>query len=562
MGGTERRDDLLDHVVHVPPADDAFLDEPGRVPLAHRGLRHDALRLERLGVRRLVLLLVAEPTVADHVDHEVVPELLAVREREADRAESRLGVVGVHVDDRDVEPLREVAGVAGRAALGGIGREPDLVVRDQVQGPPRRVSVEALEVERLRHHPLPGEGGVAVDQDGQRDGRIMEAGAARAIGLLRPGPPLHHRVDRLEVTRVRRDRHLDLAPGRDAGAGRGQVVLHVAAAALGVDHQGVVGALALELAQHGLVRTPDRVDERVQPAAVGHPDHDLVRAARRGQLDRLVEHRHEHVEAFQRELLLPQERPPEVVLEAFHLAEAAQERDPLLRCRREAEAPRLDRLSQPDPLGVVRDVLDLVRARAHVDVAEAWQRLEQGLAGYREAEQARGDPRLQLGRQRGMQPGLVERRVAQRLGAEWIEPGGEVSVHPVGLDERHRGGDPREQLLVGGAVGRRSRRRLGGGRRRCACRGRRRRGRGRRDGGSGLGHGALVRRHRDVPRGCGRGAVPVPLEDPAPLVRHARRAVEVVLVELGDVRGVQARRLGRCHRRRVVAAAAAAEAAR
>src|SRR3712207_6913290 len=46
---------------------------------------------------------------------------------------SRLGVVRVHVNDRDVEPLREVARVARGAALDRIGREPDLVVRDHVR---------------------------------------------------------------------------------------------------------------------------------------------------------------------------------------------------------------------------------------------------------------------------------------------------------------------------------------------------------------------------------------------------------------------------------------------
>ena len=55
-------------------------------------------------------------------------------------ADRRLGIVGVDVDDRDVEALREVARVARRAALGGIGREADLVVRDQVQRAAGRVA--------------------------------------------------------------------------------------------------------------------------------------------------------------------------------------------------------------------------------------------------------------------------------------------------------------------------------------------------------------------------------------------------------------------------------------
>ena len=43
--------------------------------------------------------------------------IAAVREREPDRGDRRLGVVGVDVDDRDVEALRQVARVARRAAV-------------------------------------------------------------------------------------------------------------------------------------------------------------------------------------------------------------------------------------------------------------------------------------------------------------------------------------------------------------------------------------------------------------------------------------------------------------
>ena len=162
----------------------------------------------------------AEAAVADEVDHEVVAELGAVGEREPDGAQGGLGVVGVDVDDRDVEALREVARVPGRAALGRVGREADLVVRDQVERAAGRVALEALQVERLRDDPLAGEGGVAVDQHRQRDRRVVQPGAARAVGLLGARPALDDGVDRLEVARVRRDRDLDLAGSRHAACPR------------------------------------------------------------------------------------------------------------------------------------------------------------------------------------------------------------------------------------------------------------------------------------------------------------------------------------------------------
>ena len=72
-------------------------------------MRLDRLDDERLRVRRLVLLVVAEAAVADQVDDHVVSEALPVGEREADRRDRRLGIVGVDVDDGNVETFREVA---------------------------------------------------------------------------------------------------------------------------------------------------------------------------------------------------------------------------------------------------------------------------------------------------------------------------------------------------------------------------------------------------------------------------------------------------------------------
>ena len=173
--------------------EDALVDELGRVELADGRLRGDLRDHQRLRVRGLVLLVVAEAAVADEVDDDVVAELLPVGEREPDRRDRRLRVVRVHVDDRDVEPLREVARVARRAALVRVGREADLVVRDQVERAAGRVAVEAGEVERLGDDALARERRVAVDQDRQRDGGVVDAGAARAVGLLGARPALDDR---------------------------------------------------------------------------------------------------------------------------------------------------------------------------------------------------------------------------------------------------------------------------------------------------------------------------------------------------------------------------------
>ena len=166
-----------------PAIDDALLGELGRVELPNRGVRFDALGHERLRVRRLVLLVVAVAPVADEVDDDVVSEARAKRHREPDRRDRRLRVVGVHVEDRRVEPLGEIARVARRAPLLRVGRETDLVVRDDVQRAARVIPGKRLQVERLGDHSLAREGRIAVYENCQGGGRIVPGIGCRVIGL-------------------------------------------------------------------------------------------------------------------------------------------------------------------------------------------------------------------------------------------------------------------------------------------------------------------------------------------------------------------------------------------
>ncbi len=423
-------------------------DEARSELLAHGRMLRNGRREQRLSVRGLVLLVVAVPPVADEVDDDVVAEAATVGEREPDRGERGLGVVGVDVDDRDVEALGEIARVSGRAAALRVGGEADLVVRDQVEGAAGRVAHERLEVERLGDAALAGERGVAVDEDRERDARVVVALPRGAVGLLRPRPSLDDRVDRLEVARVGDESDRDVAGRRRPRPLRAEVVLDVAAASLLARDDGLDRPLALELAQDRLVRPPHDMGEDVEPAAVRHAEHDFVGPAPRGELDRLVEHRDHHVEALDGELLLPEERAPQVALHPFDLAQAPEQPDPLVGGERTSVAPRLDRLPQPDALLVVRDVLDLVGNRPRVRLPQARQSVCERLALDVQAEERGGDEGLQLARQPGDQTLGLESRIAGRLRAEWVEVSREVPVHPKRLDERHRRSDRAEELLV------------------------------------------------------------------------------------------------------------------
>src|SRR5207253_946288 len=104
--------------------------------------------------------------------------------------------------------------------------------------------------ERLRNHPLSGEGRVAVDEDGERSRGVVDACAERAVGLLGARQTLDHGVDRLEMARVRGERDRDLARGRRAKALRAEVVLDVTRAAFRIPDDGVDRPLAFELPEN------------------------------------------------------------------------------------------------------------------------------------------------------------------------------------------------------------------------------------------------------------------------------------------------------------------------
>ena len=84
--------------------DVAPLHERLGVELAHRAPGLDPLVHQRLRVARVVALVVAVAPVADHVDHDVLVEPLAVVVRQPGHPDAGLGVVAVHVEDRAPAP--------------------------------------------------------------------------------------------------------------------------------------------------------------------------------------------------------------------------------------------------------------------------------------------------------------------------------------------------------------------------------------------------------------------------------------------------------------------------
>ena len=278
-----------------------------------------------------------------------------------------------------------------------------------------------------------------MDEHRQHRVRIVGQLARLAAGLVGPRAALDHRVHVLEVTRVGGQRDGDAAPvARPVGAGRAVVVLHVAGAALGRRGVHRQRLLALELGQDRLVGASDRVGQHVEPAAVRHPEHDLAGAGRGGELDGLVEHRHERVEALDRELLLAEEGLVQVALERLDLGQPLEQRALLLgrerlavgrRTRSPGAATRAARGRR-----CARSRRRSCRRRSRAGCGSASANVSPGTATRStEAGMRRISSAVRSTR------GRVERRIADRLGAERVEPRRQVAVHAVGLDERGGG---------------------------------------------------------------------------------------------------------------------------
>ncbi|CAB4880241.1 unannotated protein [freshwater metagenome] len=158
---------LVEHLLGLVQCQHAPADEFLDVQLGHRAVLRNGLVHLRLRVRRVVALVVAVTAVADEVDDNVLVECLAVLEREPGDTEARLGVVGVHVEDRGLNGLSHVGAVRRRARVLRRRGETDLVVDDDVHRPADAVAGDIAHRETLGDDALTCEGCITVDEDGK-----------------------------------------------------------------------------------------------------------------------------------------------------------------------------------------------------------------------------------------------------------------------------------------------------------------------------------------------------------------------------------------------------------
>jgi hypothetical protein len=259
----------------------------------------------------------------------------------------------------------------------------------------------------------------------------------RTVSGLKAGAPhaLEHRVDRLQVARVRRHRHdeIDLLAAFD-GARGAQVVLHVPAPPHALDVERAARGI-LELGEDLLVRLAEHVRHDVQPAAMCHADECLTKARLRGLGDDLVQNRHEHVQAFDGKARLAWKRSVQELLERLDLGQPVEQRDRIDRVGRRPEAARLDDISQPMPLFGQKDVREVVAGGRAVDAAQPIDDLRHrgDAVGDRTGHETRRE-RPEIFFSHAMCRRL-ERRITDGTAAERIDLGGEVAVAADGLGE-------------------------------------------------------------------------------------------------------------------------------
>ena len=113
-------------------------------------------------VAGVVAFVVTVTSVADHVDHDVLVELLAVLERQSGDPDTGFWIVAVHMEDRGLDHLGHVGGVLRRTSCVRRRGETDLVVDHDVHAAADSIPADLRQVEGLGDDTLTGERCVAV----------------------------------------------------------------------------------------------------------------------------------------------------------------------------------------------------------------------------------------------------------------------------------------------------------------------------------------------------------------------------------------------------------------
>ena len=309
---------------------------------APSGCARDLLVHQRLGEPRLVPFVVAVAAVADQVDQEVPLEPRAIGERQPRRLDAGLRVVGVDVDDRDLEAARQPARVRRAERILGGGGEPELVVGDDVDRAAGRVAGQPAQVQRLGDHALARERRVAVDQDRHAPAPDRTAARRRRRRSCRPRGPCPRppgRPPRDGSGSAASRRPGRAARRRESRAARRRGTSRRRSTTCPRGSSRDTGSLnSARICAYGLFSTCAITFSRPRCAMPIR----MLRMPDFGRLaDHLVQHRDEHVEPFDREARLARKGALQEPLERFDLRQPIEQLDRIDRIGGGAEAAAL-----------------------------------------------------------------------------------------------------------------------------------------------------------------------------------------------------------------------------
>jgi hypothetical protein len=404
---------------HAPVLEQVF-----EVAVADGHALADRLVERGLGERRFIRLVVPVAAVAIHVDDHVAAVLLAEFEREPDALRHGLRILAVDVEDWDLEHFENVRRVSRRASFLGTGRKSNLVVHDHMKGSAHGIAGKLAHVERLLHHSLARNGGVAMNQDGQV---ALAAGVVHPF-LLRARAPDGHGVDELEVARIEAERQMN----RVARAGfpivaEPEMVFHIAAA--GVAFVIGVGKLAENLPR----RLAQDVREDVKAAPVRHAEDDFTDALFAGLLDGQVEQGNQAFGAFERKAFGANEFLPHKLFEDGRVGETGQDPELFLARKRQPVLRAFHARLEPATDMHVIDVHVLDADGTAIGIAQALDDLrERGFVA--QLHGFGGETLLHVGRGETIKGGIQLGR-SRALAVERIDPGHHVATQSVGADQ-------------------------------------------------------------------------------------------------------------------------------
>ena len=434
------------HALDIAIGQQPFLHQALGVDLPRGRVGGDLAVHQRLGERRLVGLVVAVPPVAEHVDDDILVELLPELGGDLADVRHRLRVVAVDVEDRRLHRLGQIRRIGRGARELRAGGEADLVVDDQVDGAAGAIAAQFRQGKAFRHQALAGERRVTVQDDRQDLGAVDIA----HLRLLGARLAIDHRVHRLEVRRIGGQRQVHLVAVELAVRRGAEMVLHVARA---FDIVGV-RRIALELREDRLERLGHDIGQHRQAAAVRHAKLDVLQAQLAAGLDDGFHARDQGLAALQAKALGGGELDLAEALEALGLDQLVQDR--LLAFRGEADflLAALDALLQPALLVDVVDVHVLDADGRAVGALQDRENLAQarGLQTQHEVDENRA-VHVRLGKAVAFR--LQFRMLARRLEAQRVQVGLQVAADTVVADQ-HGGADrvQRRATNVGARGGR------------------------------------------------------------------------------------------------------------